>query len=460
MYGNLLKPELLELIESRNFSTIKELFEDLHPSEIAEIISDIDDDTEKLILFRLLSQDNASDTFTYFETDDQLQLLKLMGKEESANILNEMFADDRTKLLEELPAIVVRELISQLTPEERSIAIRLLNYPEDSVGRLMTSEYISIKEEMTISEVLEFIRANGKDSETLNVLYVTTNNGVLIDDIRIRDLLFAPLETTIKEIRDENFIALEVNQSQEEALEIFKQYDRFALPVVDTQGKLVGIVTSDDVLDVAEEEATEDIQKFGGMEALEDSYSNSNVFDLIKKRGGWLVILFLSEMLTASALAIYEHQLEKAIILATFIPLIISSGGNSGSQAATLMIRALALRDIELSDWKRVFVKEILTGSALGTILGLLGFSRIYIWSMFSPMYGGHEVLIGLTVCFTLIGIVTWGTISGSMLPFLLKKVGLDPASSSAPFVATLVDVTGIILYLTIASYLLKGTLL
>ncbi len=464
MYGKLIKPELDELLESRNFTTIKELLEDMHPSEIAELLQDIEG-TERLVLFRLLPKDLSADTFTYFESDEQHDLLKLMGKEEAAHILNDMFADDRTKLLEDLPVNVVRELIAQLSPQEKLIALTLLNYPEDSVGRLMTSEYLAIKEEMSVLEVLQFIRENGKDSETLNMLYVIDDDGTLIDDIRIRDLLLSPLNSTIKEIRDEQFTTLEVNQSQEDAVTVFKQYDRFALPVIDSNGKLVGIVTSDDVLDVAEEEATEDIQKLGGMEALEYPYHSTPLFEMVKKRGGWLIILFFSEMLTATALGFFENKIEKAVVLALFLPLIISSGGNSGSQAASLMVRALAVGDVELRDWWIVFRKEVITGVLLGAILGLIGFIRIVTWSMFTNsqghrIYGEHYILLGLTIGFSLIGVVLWGTMSGSMLPFVMKKLGFDPAASSAPFVATLVDVTGIVIYFTVASALLAGTYL
>ncbi len=460
MYGKLMRPELVELIGNKNFATIKELFVEMHPSEIADLISDIDDDTLKLILFRLLTQDIASDTFTYFESEEQHDLLKMMGREESGVILNEMFADDRTKLLEDLPANVVRELIAQLSPAERLIAVNLLNYPDDSVGRLMTSEYIAIIEDMTVIECLHYIREHGRDSETMNMLYVVDTNGVLIDDIRIRDLLLSPLNRTIHDIRDDQFIALEANQPQEEALKRFKQYDRFALPVVDSQGKLVGIVTSDDVLDVSEEEATEDIHKLGGMEALEDSYLNTPILEMIKKRGGWLVILFLSEMLTATAMAHFDTQLQKAVVLSFFIPLIMSSGGNSGSQAASLMVRALAVGDVELQDWWQVFKREIISGLVLGLMLGGLGMLRIVLWSIASPIYGEHYVLLGLTVGISLVGIVLWGTINGSMLPFLMQKLGFDPASSSAPFVATMVDVTGIVIYFTVATLILTGTIL
>ncbi|MCX6147775.1 MAG: magnesium transporter [Candidatus Kapabacteria bacterium] len=459
MYGKLIKPELDELLQSRNFSTIKELFEDMHPSEIAEILQDIEG-TDRLVLFRLLPQDVSADTFTYFESDEQHDLLKLMGKEEAAHILNDMFADDRTKLLEDLPPNVVRELISQLSPQEKLIALTLLNYPEDSVGRLMTSEYLAIKEDMSVLEVLQFIRENGKDSETLNMIYVIGDDGTLIDDIRIRDLLLSPLNSTIKDLRDEQFAALEVNQPQEEAVSVFKKYDRFALPVIDSNGKLVGIVTSDDVLDVAEEEATEDIQKLGGMEALEYPYLATPLFEMVRKRGGWLIILFFSEMLTATALGFFESKIEKAVVLALFLPLIISSGGNSGSQAASLMVRALAVGDVNLRDWWIVFRKELLTGVFLGAILGSIGFLRIVIWSKFTNMYGANPILLGLTIGFSLVGVVLWGTMSGSMLPFVMKKLGFDPAASSAPFVATLVDVTGIVIYFTVASALLAGTYL
>jgi len=364
-------------------------------------------------------------------------------------------------LLEEMPSAAARQLIRLLTPEERRVATALLGYPEGSVGRLMTPDFVAVREDWTVKEVLDYVRQHGQDSETLNIIYVVDERGKLIDDLRIREFLLKPLTAKVSEIRDETFVALSVSDSQEEALNSFRKYDRIALPVIDSNGVLVGIVTSDDMLDVAEEQATEDIQKIGGMEALDEPYTTIPLLRMVKKRATWLIILFLGEMLTATAMQGYNGEIEKAAILAMFLPLIISSGGNSGSQATTLVIRAMALGELRLRDWFRVVRKELLSGLSLGLILGTIGFFRITLWQYLHIFdYGKYHWLVGLTVGAALVGVVLWGTISGAMLPFLLRRFGLDPATSSAPFVATLVDVTGLVIYFNVALFILRGTLL
>ena len=460
MLSQLLQPEIRALIDERNLSTLKEILSDWTPADIADLITNLPAENEQVIIFRLLHQDLATDTFEYLDFDMQMNLIKAMGKEEVASILNEMSADDRTALLEELPSSAAKQMIMMLSPEERKIATSLLGYPENSVGRLMTPEYIAVNPDWDIMQTLEHIRKYGKDSETLNIIYVVDSKGKLIDDIKIREVLLAPLENKIADLMDENFVELNVHDDQEKAVEVFKKYDRVALPVVDALGFLIGIVTVDDVLDVAEEEATEDIHKLGGTEALEEPYIDTTIMDMVKKRGKWLVVLFIGEMLTASAMGFFEDQISKAIVLSLFVPLIISSGGNSGSQAATLVIRAMSLGEITLKDWWRVMKREIVSGLMLGIILGAVAFLRMIVWTFFVESYGPHWVYIGLTVSFSLIGVVLWGTLSGSMLPFILKKFGADPATSSAPFVATLVDVVGIIIYFGFAIILLTGSLL
>ncbi|GAB4286780.1 MAG: magnesium transporter [Ignavibacteriaceae bacterium] len=459
MLSHLLQPEIISLIEERKLGTLKEVLSDWTPTDIAELLAELEE-KDQAIVFRLLPHDLATDTFEYLEFDTQMSLIKAMGKEEVAAILNEMSPDDRTALLEDLPSTAARQMIMLLSAEERKIAQSLLGYPEDSVGRLMTPDYLAVKPEWTITEVLDYIRRNGSQSETLNIIYVVDDKGKLIDDIRIRDILLAPVDSRVIDLMDENYVALNVNDDQETAVEIFKKYDRVALPVTDSFGVLLGIVTVDDVLDVAEEEATEDIHKLGAVEALEEPYTSIPFFRMIKKRVGWLTILFIGEMFTTSAMAFFEDEIAKAVVLALFVPLIISSGGNSGSQAATLVIRAMALGEITLRDWWVIMRREVLSGLVLGSILGSIGFMRIFIWSAFSGIYGEYWYLIGITVAFSLIGVVLWGTLSGSMLPFILRRLGLDPATSSAPFVATLVDVTGLVIYFTFASLILSGTLL
>jgi magnesium transporter len=459
MLSKLLMPEIESLIAERKLSILKEILSDWTPADIADLIIDLPEQ-DKVIVFRVLPVDLATDTFEHLEFDTQEELLKAMGNEEAAAILNDMSPDDRTALLEELPGTSAKRLIQLLSIEERKIAQTLLGYPENTVGRLMTPDYIAVKQDWTVSETLEHIRKYGADSETLNVIYVVDEKGKLIDDIKIREIILSALDKYVSDLMDENFVALNVHDDQEKAVEIFKKYDRVALPVIDNYGILIGIVTVDDVFDVAEEEATEDIQKLGGVEALEEPYATMPFFSMIKKRVVWLTVLFVGEMLTASAMGFFEDEIAKAVILALFVPLIISSGGNSGSQAATLVIRAIALGEVTLKDWWYIMKRELLSGLTLGLILGTIGFLRIFIWTTFSNIYGEHWLLIGLTVGFSLIGVVLWGTLSGSMLPFVLKRLGLDPATSSAPFVATLVDVTGLVIYFTFAILLLSGTLL
>jgi magnesium transporter len=460
MVGKLLAPEIRSLIAARDFNGLRELFKEWPPADISEVILDLPDD-EQVIIFRVLPAALAADVFEYLGIEEQQNLLRAMAHEQVANILNEMSPDDRTALLEELPSEAARKLIRLLTPDERRVAQALLGYPEGSVGRLMTPDFIAVHEDWTVQQVLDFVREFGRDRETLNVIYVVDEHNKLIDDVRMREFLLRPLNTKVSEIRDQNFAALKVNDSQEQALNEFRKYDRVALPVVDSAGVLVGIVTSDDMLDVAEEEATEDIQKLGGLEALDEPYTTIPFLRMVKKRATWLILLFLGEMLTATAMQGYNSEIERAAILAMFLPLIISSGGNSGSQATTLVIRAMALGELTLRDWFRVVAKELRAGLSLGLILGAIGFLRISLWQYLHIFdYGKYHWLVAVTVGVSLIGVVAWGTIGGAMLPFLLRRLGLDPATSSAPFVATLVDVTGLVIYFNVALFILRGTLL
>jgi magnesium transporter len=458
--GNLLAPEIKSMIDARNFGALRELFCEWPPADVAEVILDLPED-EQVIIFRVLPAALAADVFEYIGVEEQQKLLRAMAHEQVVAILNEMSPDDRTALLEELPSAAARQLIRLLTPEERHVATALLGYPEYSVGRLMTPDFIAVKEDWTVQHVLDYVREYGRDTETLNFVYVVDDRGKLIDDVRMREFLLRPLTTKVSEIRDQTFVALNVTDSRQDALNVFRKYDRAALPVLDSSGVLVGIVTSDDMLDVAEQEATEDIQKLGGMEALDEPYTTIPFLRMVKKRGTWLIVLFLGEMLTATAMQGYNSEIEKAAILAMFLPLIISSGGNSGSQATTLVIRAMALGELRLRDWFRVVRKELLSGLSLGLILGTIGFFRITLWQYLHIFnYGQYHWLVALTVGAALVGVVLWGTISGAMLPFLLRRCGLDPAASSAPFVATLVDVTGLVIYFNVALLILRGTLL
>src|SRR6202011_6033639 len=394
MVGNLLAPEIKGLIAARDFNGLRELFKEWPPADVADVILDLPED-EQVIIFRVLPAALAADVFEYIGIEEQQKLLRAMAHEQAVGILNEMSPDDRTALLEELPSAAARQLIRLLTPEERRVAQALLGYPEGSVGRLMTPDFIAIHEDWTVKEVLEYVRENGQDSETLNVIYVVDDRGKLIDDLRIREFLLRPLDAKVSDFRDHTFVALKVNESQQDALNLFRKYDRTALPVVDSNDVLVGIVTVDDMLDVAEQEATEDIQKIGGMEALDEPYTTIPFLRMVKKRATWLILLFLGEMLTATAMQGYNSEIERAAILAMFLPLIISSGGNSGSQATTLVIRAMALGELTLRDWFRVVRKELVSGLSLGLILGTIGFFRISLWQYLHIFdYGQYHWLV------------------------------------------------------------------
>ncbi len=434
--------------------------EAIHPYDIAQQITGLHD-AEKTLAFLKLKGTLKSDVFSYLNKSEQQQILRQLGNKEIADILNSMSPDDRTQMFENFPDKLIKDVIRLLPDDERKLALELLGYPLDSVGRIMTPYYIQAYQHQTIRELLKQIQIHGKRAETLNIIYVIDENKKLIDDIHIGVLLLADENSTIASLMDWRFECLRSTMNKEEAIHLFEKYDKTALPVITENGTLVGIVTIDDIVDVIEKRDTEDIQKFGGLEALDLPYRDTDIFTMVKKRAGWLVVLFLGEMFTATAMGYFDGEISKAIVLALFIPLIISSGGNSGSQAATLIIRAMAIKEISLRDWWFVMRKEIKSGLALGSILGSIGFIRIFIWQKFGFYnYGIYWAPIALTVSLTLLGIVMWGTIAGSMIPFVLKKLRLDPATSSAPFVATLVDVTGLIIYFSIAALLLKGKLL
>lgn len=451
--------DVVSLIRSGDLTRLRAELTGWRPQELAEALAELRAD-DQVIAFRILPRRLAASVFEYLSSDQQAALVKAMGQEDVAALLNHMSPDDRTLLLSELPANVTKSLLALLTPEERAEAKTLLGYEAGTVGRLMTPHYIAVRETWTVQQVLDHVREHGQDSETLNVVYVVDDDGVLIDDIRIREFLVVALAKPVAELMDRRYVALKATDTQESAVDVFRREDRTALPVTDTSGILIGIVTVDDALDVAEEAATRDFQLFGGSEALDKPYLEMTPVQMVKKRAGWLVVLFLGEMLTATAMGFFEKEIAKAVVLALFVPLIISSGGNSGSQASTLVIRALALGELRLGDLWRVIRREVFSGVALGVILGGIGFLRISIWSQFSNLYGPHWLLVAFTVSSALVGVVLWGTLVGSILPFLLRRLGFDPATSSAPFVATLVDVTGLVIYFSIGFVVLRGTLL
>jgi len=465
------KTEILALIDRKDLAALKKYLEKWLPSDLAPIIADLPLG-DLAVIFRAGSRDLAATTFTYMPHDAQKRLLKVLNQEQAAALLNALPPDDRTAFLNELPLEVAMQMLGMLTPDERQVAQSLLAYPEHSVGRMMTLDYVAVHPEWTVQQSLDYIREHGYDRETLNMIFVVDDQGHVIDDIRVRRLLLSPVDKPIRELLDGNYTMLEPADDREKALGLFKKFDRVALPVVDENRKLIGIVTVDDMLDVAEAEATEDIQKLGGTEALDEPYTTIALHRMVKKRASWLVVLFVGEMFTATAMGFFDTQLKKAEVLALFTPLVISSGGNAGSQAATLVIRSLALGEFKLREWWRIMRREIIAGVALGVILGSVGFLRITIWSLIShhvhsPLvqkiftdYGPHWTLVATTIGCALVGIVLWGSLMGSMLPLVIKKVGFDPATSSAPFIATLSDVTGIVIYFTVAMFVLRGTLL
>ena len=437
------------LLEENNDEKLRDYLNNLNISDVEELIDELPKHGPKFI--ETLTLNRAVNVFRILDFPTQERIFKKLSGQRVAEIVNELPPDDRTAFFSELHGDAVKKLILHLSPADRKEALSLLGYDEYSVGRLMTPDYIAVKKSWNVKRVLEHIREYGKSSETIDVVYVLGEKGVLLDDIRIREILLADPSTKVSQLMDGRLIALKANDPQEEAINIFRMNNRVALPVTDTEDVLLGIVTVDDILWIANEEYTEDIQKIGGTEALDEPYLDISLLKLVKKRVGWLIILFLGEMLTAAAMSYFQKEIEKAVVLALFIPLIISSGGNSGSQASTLIIQAMALGEVTIADWWRVMRREIISGLMLGITLGIIGFLQVVIRSEISDVYGPHWLAVAVTIGLSLVGVVLWGSLSGSMLPLLLKRLGADPATSSAPFVATLVDVTGLIIYFSIA---------
>ncbi len=460
MLVQLIKPEFQELIESKNWVALKEVLADVPPADIAELLVELEGDIA-VVVFRLLKKSTAADVFAEMPTAKGVELVELFTKQQLTDVMGNLEPDEQVSLLEELPGNLTQMVMNTMRPEDQKQVKKLLGYPEDSVGRLMTPRYVRVKSDWTVGRSMEHIRKYANVAETLNVIYVVDDRERLIDDLKITQLIVSELASTIDELMDESFNALHASDDQEEAVKMFAKYDRIALPVIDSDGILVGIVTVDDVIDVAEEETTEDMQKMAAMDALDDYYSQTSIVEMVKKRLGWLVVLFVGQILTALTMGQYEELLSKIVFLSFFVPLIISSGGNSGAQAATLVIRALATDDIKFSDWKSVFSREFISGILLGGLIGLLGFVTLIAWDMIAGNTVGLEtILTALVIGLSLLSIVLFGNFVGAMLPFILSKMGLDPAVSSAPFVATIVDVSGIIIYFSIALLFLSEFLL
>lgn len=432
----------------------------VHPTEVAKMLGAVPSD-KALDAFRSLPTITQIKVFTYTDILLQQKIVKNLTKTRASYILNELSSDDRIAFYSSLKGVERSTCLELLNEKNKDAVHDILGYPENSVARLINTQFATINTDITIGQASEHLRKNHKDTETANVIYVTDNEGKLIDDIPVRRFVLNEPTKKITEILDGSCISLKLTDTKEDAVAKFKEYDRTVLPVTNEENILLGVLTVDDVLDAAEQRDTKEIQNFGGVVGLDYPYVKTGFFALIKKRATWLIVLFVGEMLTATAMGYFDAEISKAVVLALFVPLIISSGGNSGSQAATLIIRAMALKELTVKDWWFVMRREILSGLTLGFILGTIGFIRIEIWqNLHLYNYGPHYFLLALTIFFSLIGIVMWGTLSGSMIPIVLKRCKLDPATSSAPLVATLVDVTGLVIYFTIAAILLKGTIL
>jgi len=473
--AELLAPDIAALIKEGAFSEVRSALHGLPPVDVADILSCLDP-AEAALGFRFMPRDAAAEAFAYLTPELQERLINELGAEGSVRVIEGMSSDDQARLLDELPESVAERVVASLSPQTRATTQAILGYPPRTVGRLMTPDYLKIKPEWTVAQALDHVRKHGRDAETINVVYVVDDSGKLIDDLRLRQIFLADPAAKIEDLMNRNFVTLRADQPQEEAVQLMARYDRTALPVVDSRGNLIGIVTADDVADVAQQEFTEDIQKVGGMAALEENFAQASVTSLVQKRAPWLALLFLSELLTSNTLRYFDDEIQKVVVLSIFIPAIISSGGNSGSQSSTLVIRALATGEVVVKDWWKILRRELVVASVLGLIIGCLGFIRVTIWGLLgwwthtSTDAAGvtvidtsvqeHYVRLAAAISTSLIGVVLWGSVMGALLPFGLKKLKLDPAGSSTPFVATLVDVTGIIIYFTAAILILRGTLL
>lgn len=446
---NILEGDLTELLRHSG--------DEDFPAEVARLLQSFTNE-EAINVFVALPDDLKVKTFSFFDHVIQLGIMEELPGPQRSNILNNLESNDRVSFFDSLDGVEVTEYLALLSDKNRLATYDLLGYPEQSVARLINTRFTTVRKEWTLGQAVEHIRRFYSDTPDANVIFVVDNNGKLVDDLPIRRLVLNDQNKKIEDIMDGFYVKLEIQDSIDDAIQKFKEYDRVAIPVTNSNNVVMGVVTIDDVIDEAEEKDTKDMQQFGGVESLDLPYVKTGFFTMIQKRAGWLIVLFIGELFTATAMAFFEMELSKAIVLQLFIPLIISSGGNSGSQAATLIIRAMALKELSYRDWWYVMRREVLSGLTLGAILGVIGFIRIAIWQYLGWYnYGSHFnwVMVGVTVSLSVIGIVLWGTLTGSMIPMILKRFRLDPATSSAPFVATLVDVTGLVIYFTIAAIML-----
>jgi magnesium transporter len=422
--------------------------------------SELDLATRKEKFFRLPRVD-AEELFLSFGPIGQMELVDELGAQEKRSWIRLLPLDDAADFIQRLPLESRPDILNLLDEGSRREVLGLLAYAEDEAGGLMNPRYIRLRPDMSVEEAIRYLRAQARTPiEVIYYTYVLDYDQKLLGVVSFRELLLASPEKRVREMMGTDLVTVPEEMDREQVSTFFSNHGLMAIPVVDDQNRMKGLVTYDDIVDVVQKEATEDMQKLGGMAALDAPYFNTSFGGMLKKRAGWLAVLFLGEMFTASAMAHYEDEIAKAVVLALFIPLIISSGGNSGSQASTLIIRSLALREVRLRDWWKVLVRELGAGLVLGGLLGLIGLCRVLVWQQWAPTYGEHYILLGVTVAVSLVGVVVWGTLSGAMLPFVLRKFGFDPASASAPLVATLVDVTGLVIYFSVASALLANTIL
>ena len=462
MLNNILKPEIKQLIEAKDFAALKAMTGGMDSHDLAELLGELDGQ-DMAVVFRLLPKDLAAETLGNMEIEQQEELVSLMSSERLSAILNDMAPDERTELLEELPGEMAQRLLNTLRGDQRDVALRLLAHPEDSIGRLMTPEYLAVKSEWTVQKVFDHIRSVGADKETLNVIYVVDAEWKLLGTLSLEQIVLAEPGELVADVMAPQPPALQANDDQESAVEIVKKYDVVALPVVDSRHILLGIVTVDDVLDVVEEENTEDFQKMSGMGALEYSYFGTGFFGMVRKRLPWLALLLLAQMLTTLALTKFQLSFEHVHLFAAlviFMPLINSPAGNTGSQAAGMMIRGLAVQEVGLADWRRVLLRELGRGLTMGVVLAAMGYTAAMI---FGRLLGGSETVaenlrqIALSVAVAITAAVTLANLVGAMLPFCFKKLGLDPAVTSGPFIASTMDVLGIVIYFSTASALLTA---
>lgn len=416
---------------------------------------------DRLEAFLDLPRAEAEDFFLDLSAGDQHQLVAGMPPPQRRSWLRLLPPDDAADLVQEGGGREREELLALLDEQTRREVMALLAYAEDDAGGLMNPRYLRVRPDVSVDEAIRYLRRQAAEGiEHVYYVYVLDADQTLVGVVSFRDLIAAPADRTVRDVMATDLVTAREDMDQEALGRLFAQHDLQAIPVVDAAGRMQGIVTVDDIVDVLQEEATEDIQKIGGTEALGEPYLRIGLPQMVRKRVGWLAALFVSEMLTTTAMSRFESEIARAVVLAVFVPLIISSGGNSGSQASTLVIRAMALGEVTLPDWWRVIRRELASGMAMGMVLGVIGFSRVMLWQLLFHAYGGHALVVATTIAFAVVGVVTWGTLAGSMLPFALRRFGLDPASASAPFVATLVDVTGIVIYFSVASVTLRGSLL